>query len=856
MAALRPDRSGLAGTHDPANPAHRSTLWQRVRDALSRASESGPSPTECAEVAQAFAHLGLREPSAIWARGIGRDPRLSPVLVSLAQQLERMPSSVVEPADRIEAASLMLDTQQSLRAQLRPFFDTWAVTQRSLAWFRAADGHTIALASGSDPLQPGAWHRLVDVLASAAQVQLPSNDPSRGGVPPPVLLDGFATPWLLLRAIRELPPLTVGSRATLHVIEERAGAALDGLADLGLAQHLKGTDATPSALDRVRWWLGPEAHTRAITHLSSRLGAWSSLRYATDQRDRPTPAFRDALGKLLPAQMAAFERTKRSNDAVYRDRDAAWWVRRFEQAGSGGEPLRVLVPTTRFSTYIQNASRDIVSAFQSQGLDAELLIEPDAGSETNALAIAEAVERVQPDFIVLINYTRRQYGSVIPAEVPFITWVQDALPGLFTAESAAAVSPVDAVVGSVYTTMVTEHGYNADSCLRFPVPASESKFAAPARSSDRRSFDCDLLIAMNHAETPADMARRLERDAVESQIPAGLTARVCAAAEQAAADWHSGWLAWLLEDAVHPVLEEWGLSPEAPLALDLIRSVAQPMVNRVLRHRLVGWAVDLAERDGLRLRLCGRDWESHPRFGKYAAGPLEHGAALREAYRGAIVTLHTGAGWFMHQRLYECALAGGLPAVMLKPEDAALALRPARELARRKASPTVSRLDDRLACVRATDHPVYARSLALAQRMRSPGDSMVPGRRDDCAAALADGLIPVGSGRGGMQPEIRELISPETDLRLIEAFSIASFDSPDQLAAVVTKAAEDAVWRESQIEMLHGLARDCCTYEHATAGILRFLSGRLKRAVAGEQSGEDQGTPPKASPATSAAGAA
>ena len=85
------------------------------------------------------------------------------------------------------------------------------------------------------------------------------------------------------------------------------------------------------------------------------------------------------------------------------------------------------------------------------------------------------------------------------------------------------------------------------------------------------------------------------------------------------------------------------------------------MLERIVRHRALAMAADLCEQRGWSLRVFGRGWEDHPRFGRFAGGVLEHGDDLRACYQAALVQLHASAFNVVHQRVMECALSGGLP---------------------------------------------------------------------------------------------------------------------------------------------------------------------------------------------------
>jgi len=107
----------------------------------------------------------------------------------------------------------------------------------------------------------------------------------------------------------------------------------------------------------------------------------------------------------------------------------------------------------------------------------------------------------------------------------------------------------------------------------------------------------------------------------------------------------------------------------------LLHQYVIPMAELILRHRMLGWAASIAEEHGLVLRIHGRGWERHPELSRWAAGPLEHGDALRASYRTSRVHLHASVYGCAHQRVYECLLAGGLPLCLRSTDESIRVLR-------------------------------------------------------------------------------------------------------------------------------------------------------------------------------------
>jgi hypothetical protein len=102
---------------------------------------------------------------------------------------------------------------------------------------------------------------------------------------------------------------------------------------------------------------------------------------------------------------------------------------------------------------------------------------------------------------------------------------------------------------------------------------------------------------------------------------------------------------------------------------DLLHQLIYPIAERAIRQQMIEWAAELCDERGWKLHLYGRGWDRHPRFARYAKGELPHGDSLRAAYQCAKMNLHTGLGGAHHQRVLECALAGGCTLVRIRADD-------------------------------------------------------------------------------------------------------------------------------------------------------------------------------------------
>lgn len=342
-------------------------------------------------------------------------------------------------------------------------------------------------------------------------------------------------------------------------------------------------------------------------------------------------------------------------------RDTAWWRERFASIGGSSGSRRsgkVLVITSRYSTFVRHSAEDLVAALASLGHDATLLMEPEAGETFTAIAYLRAIASIDPDVIVQINFPRWMMGPAVPQGWPHVCWVQDAMPHLFQAANVAA--PLDFVIGHIYSGAMLRAGYTSERMLEHPVCVSERKFnRAAARPNPR--FDCDVAYVSHRSETPDAFVSRFLR---ESGLPAHAHSAVQAARHEVDAvisRWAVGPAASELPGVAATLARSLGRGGD-PKASDLLSyRFVRPYAEQVLRHETLDWAAEICRARGLKLRLFGKGWEEHPTLREFASGPLEHGDELRQCYQLAAAHLHASIEGCGHQRIAECAMSGGIP---------------------------------------------------------------------------------------------------------------------------------------------------------------------------------------------------
>lgn len=473
---------------------------------------------------------------------------------------------------------------------------------------------------------------------------IPGFKPPADGRVRGIILAGLEDLNLLSTLLRALPSAADGYETPIYIVGPETSITA-GLAPIGRLRIFTGDRAAEDFLADRR-----EAITlslpRYIVQGSAAAGAW-------------VQKLSDGLAELSHHQQAldATLRTRLTDKA--RARGMAHWHTRFGAISARRSHARVLILTSRYSTFVRHAAEDLAEALRDQGHDAQVLMEPTPHATLTSCHYLDQIDRFDPDIIVGINYPRSSLGSALPEGWPYICWIQDAMPHLFT--GSARATPLDFIIGHAYAGTLERQGYTADRVLAHAVPVSEAKFhARPASQDQARRLACDIAYVSHRSETPeAFHARFLKESGMAG--PAAQALEHCrATVVDAVSRWATQPSGSELTPAAEHLASSLGKTGDARV-IDLLRhQYVLPLAEQLLRHETLAWAAHIARDTGLTLRIFGKGWDKHPTLAEFAAGPLTHGDDLRACYQGAACHLHASPLGVNHQRIYECAMSGGV----------------------------------------------------------------------------------------------------------------------------------------------------------------------------------------------------
>jgi len=750
----------------------------------------------------ALAKLGLRELAHAELATLPREVQHAQQFQQLALAINALPTAELPARHTLEANIGALLARNAitpdLATSLRGIADA-----HSLRWFAAVDGNVVcSQAHPGGSILPG-LHMLTDERAAATHTITGLNEAPET-CPAPLSIDGLATPWLLIDACRAYTRTALGYRRPIWVVEPNIRVLAAGLGMCDLREYI--------ADDRIHWFLGTSAEANLTTFLSSRQDRQLPLRAIG--KLQPGNFLKPVIERAAAAQSSACFTLRQSVEAKYAARDAAHWKGIFAHAALGNRTLRVLIPTCRYSTFIQHSSADIAEGLRSLGHDAQVLIEPDDQSILSANAYWHAFAEFEPDLVILINYPRCARPNIAPKNVPWVTWLQDAMPHLFTPESATGQTALDYSVGYLFSELFDRaSGWPRERAMHAPVLASEKKFFVERLPKDSR-YSCDIAFVSHHHETPEQMRDRLIQTMGGSGF-APIGQALYAETQRIVASSHRVEVRAELREMIRNVVPAFNATCTAAQCDQLLHMYCSPLAGQIFRHQALEWAADACTRRGWTMHLYGKGWEKHPTLGKWAKGPLAHGAELRQAYAAARVQLHLDVNTLTHQRIIECALSGGFVAARFVAD----ALVPMRNLAE----------------IAAADQPVDVEPRATMPLGAWKVDKHAPLRKyEELRRDL--GLSPTYPS--GVWPRTLERVTQreQDDLEQWQGMDPAwlwggldeqFFTSPMAMEKLIERAIGDEPWRSARAESM----RQRCLEQMTYATTCRRMMGMLASAT-------------------------
>ncbi len=627
-------------------------------------SRQAADPTDAALallICRSYSALGLAGP----AREALNGPALSLAGRSEVQEILRQLATV--PTGRVSWRSLQSRFEaNSTRTHrrhphVRQFDPLFCEIPRRLELFQSSDGNLHVSQRGDDGRRtwiPG----LFDLNGMVAKIELPHQAKGETLYCQPYLVVSDHFGALLRRVYRGTSKMLLNFAPRIYLLEPDPTA-------LGLLLYTS-DDVDALCHERTTLLVGPGC----VAELASILEEHPER--APPEYLVRLPTVRGPMAEDVPEAVreVAAVQADRSRAVIERVRDqymrlpGGHWRRRFDEAAGGG--LRVLSMTSRFTTVLQYAVRDLKAAFEALGHRFELLIEPNDHDLITTWDMAGMLDAFQPDLIVVIDHLRGEYAHCIPPKVPYVCWIQDQLPHLMRPEAGRSHGPLDFYVAPELSQFVRTYEYPPDRGMSWTMATNEEVYsAAPLPESRLSPHRCDFSFVSNQSALPEEFHARLRcqmeatprgqqlLDHLFDMLRAGADERhppCCRSAMQ------------LLAQA----REEIGIAPSTTRLMDQVaRRYLHPIAELIFRQQALAWVADYCDQTGRALHVYGTGWESHPRFARYARGVVSNGQVLRAVYQASRINLQIIGSGAVHQRLLDGLAAGGFFLIRSCPID-------------------------------------------------------------------------------------------------------------------------------------------------------------------------------------------
>jgi hypothetical protein len=341
---------------------------------------------------------------------------------------------------------------------------------------------------------------------------------------------------------------------------------------------------------------------------------------------------------------------------------------------------RVLLLTSRFTTVLRHSAHDAATALKALGWDARVLMEKQPYHMMTDLAVMREIAEYRPDLVFTIDHLRGERQD-IPAELPFVCWIQDNLPHLMDARAGEKINNREFVTGAWVLQYVEQFGYPQRQCITIPRLAKRvqgevselSDEVSEAQTDDGASFRrsissprrnpgaLDLVYVSNHSATPETAFQTLLShyavDADSQRLLVCSARRIAAMYERGESIGQAAQATTVLDEvSVETGIDIAARGDGARLAAGLFEGFN----NVLFRQQAVRWAAGIATLRGLRFGLFGHGWDAHPEFHKFARGFVDYGRDLEELTRCAQINLQLEPYFpVSHQRLLDGLMAGG-----------------------------------------------------------------------------------------------------------------------------------------------------------------------------------------------------
>ncbi len=309
--------------------------------------------------------------------------------------------------------------------------------------------------------------------------------------------------------------------------------------------------------------------------------------------------------------------------------------------------LKILLMTSRFTTFLKYCTKDMADAFERLGIKVEVLIEKeDEPLGTRKDFTYKHIYGFNPDIIFSIDHLR--YEDDLPKTIPFITWIQDLLDNIFEIKDENLLSETDYLYCSsslwqkqllglpayknkkinILTHLLNQRIYYPIDCIK------KYDVTYVAHLNMPQLYWAAYIDTPDSSLSEEEFIHRKLIRYLESKPLKSLTI------------YYSG------NDDIR--LELWKdffcfIGKMAPNLDKNLHKFIQNIVIVVARIKPLKHLID----HGINLRVFGNGWDKHPWFKHMAMGPVNNGPDLNRLINETKINLNINPAMSFHNKVAE-----------------------------------------------------------------------------------------------------------------------------------------------------------------------------------------------------------
>jgi len=328
--------------------------------------------------------------------------------------------------------------------------------------------------------------------------------------------------------------------------------------------------------------------------------------------------------------------------------------------------LRVLLQASIYSTFVQYAIRDVAAGFKKLGFEIFILIEKkeDAIGVRKDVCMKTLID-FRPDLIFTLNHLRFEM-SWIPKSIPYVTWVQDEMPRMFSRQGAESISKLDFIYTAHpnWTKILVDHGYRENDIGELTLSVNETVFH-PMHLTEKEidKYSCDVSYVANCSTTTSQEIQKM----IKSELP----------------DFHD--LIQKIYTVVCDIFSTgnclYGFNDYMKIIVDQSKGKYTKLSHgnkiklattfwhiigaSIFRQQPLEWLSEA----GYDLAIYGNGWDHHPKLAKHARGWIDNGVNLCKTFNASRINLSVHQTGNYSSRIFDGVASGGFFLMRYHPAD-------------------------------------------------------------------------------------------------------------------------------------------------------------------------------------------